>query len=99
MQSDDEESRFSAKSAESSEEYEFTGNDDVAKREKKQELYSSPSPRKRKLPLRTLTRVEGEKSDPQVLYYCVFTMFMQQKISNIRPNPIPSIREILLNCR
>ena len=44
LQSDDEESCFSAKSAESSEEYKFTGNDDVAKGEKKQELYSSPSP-------------------------------------------------------
>ena len=97
MQSDDEESCFSAKSAESSEEYKFTGNDDVAKGEKKQELYSSPSPRKRKLPLRTLTRVEGEKSDPQVLYHRVFTIFMQQKISNIRPKPITSIKEILSN--
>ena len=24
-------------------------------------------------------------------------MFMRQKVSNIRPNPIPSIKEILLN--
>ena len=36
LQSDDEDSCFSARSAESSEEYEFTGDDDVTKGEKKQ---------------------------------------------------------------
>jgi hypothetical protein len=51
------------------------------------------------LPLRTKTRKVGEKSDPQLLYHCGFTMLMRHRNSNIRPNPIPSIEEILSNCR
>jgi hypothetical protein len=97
LQSDDEDSCFSARSAESSEECKFTGDDDVAKGKKKQKLYSRSSLRRRKVPLQTLTREVGEKSDRQVLYHCGFTMLMWHKNSNMHPNPIPSIKEILLN--
>jgi hypothetical protein len=49
--------------------------------------------------LRTVTRQVGEKSDPQLLYHCGFTMLMGHRSSKIRPNPIPSIEEILSNRR
>ncbi len=74
----------------SSEGFEFTGDDDVGKEEKKQKLDLDSSSRK-KLPMRTKTRKVGEKSDPQPLYHCEFTMLMRHRNSNIRPNPIPSI--------
>ncbi len=49
------------------------------------------------MPLRTKTRKVGEKSDLQLLYYCGFTMLMRHRNSNICPNPIPSIEEIMSN--
>ena len=67
---------FLARSAESSEEYKSTRDDDVVKGKKKQKIYSRSSSRKKKLPLQTLTREVGEKSDQQVLYHCGFTMLM-----------------------
>jgi hypothetical protein len=52
-----------------------------------------------KPPLRTKTKEVGGKSDQQLLYHCGFAMLMRHKNSHIRPNPIPSIKEILLNCK
>ena len=83
LQADDEDSCFLARSGESSEEFEFTEEDDVAERKKdgvaegkkKQKLDLHSSSRK-KLPLRTKTREVGEKSDQQLLYHCGFTMLI-----------------------
>ena len=61
LQSDDEESCFSAKSAESSNEYKFTVTDDVVKGEKKQKLCLSSSSQKRKLPLQTVNQNSKRK--------------------------------------
>ncbi len=71
----------------SSEEFEWAGDDDVTKEEKKQKLELHSSSQK-KMPLRTKTRKVREKSDRQLLYHCGFTMLMQHKNSNIRPNPV-----------
>ena len=84
-QSDDDGSRFSQEA--SSEEFEFMGNDDVTKEEKKRKL-ELPSSSQKKLPLRTKTTKVREKSDPQLLYHCGFTMLMRHQNSNIRPNPV-----------
>ncbi len=42
---------------------------------------------------------KSQKSDPQLLYHCGFTMLTRHRNWKIRPNPIPSIKEILLNPR
>ncbi len=49
--------------------------------------------------MRTKTRKVREKSDPQLLYHCGFTMLMRHTNSNIRPNPVRSIEEIVSNRR
>ncbi len=64
------------------------------KKKRKLDLRSSS---RKKLPLRTKTREIREKSYQQLLYHCGFIMLMRHKNSNIHPNPIPSIKEILLN--
>ncbi len=51
------------------------------------------------MPLRTKTKKVREKSDPQLLYHCGFTMLMRHQNLNLRPNPSQSIKEILSNCR
>ena len=62
----------------SSEEFEFMGDDDVTKEEKKRKL-ELPSSSRKKLPLRTKTTKVREKSDPQLLYHCGFTMLMRHQ--------------------
>ncbi len=101
-QSDDDGSRGSrfslVKQDVSSEESELTGDDDVTKEEKKRKL-ELDSLSWKKLPSRNKTRQIREKSDPQLLYHCRFTMLMRHTNSNLRPNPVRSIEEILSNRR
>jgi hypothetical protein len=87
--------RYLEKSAESSDENELTEFNVVGRGEKKQEYHLSSSSWKRNLPLQTSTRVLEKKCDPQVLYHGVFTMLIHQLFLNIRPNPIPSIEDIV----
>ncbi len=51
------------------------------------------------MPLTTKTTKVREKSDPQLLYHCGFTMVMRHQNTNRRPNPSRSIDEILSNRR
>ena len=89
--------RYLDKSAESSDENEMIEFGVAAKGKTQKEYHLSLSLQGRELPLRTLTRVLGEKCDQQqVLYHGVFTMLMRQSFSNIRPNPIPFIED---NCQ
>ena len=51
------------------------------------------------MPSTTKTKKVREKSDPQQVYHCGFTMLMRHQNSNLHPNPSRSIDEILSNRR
>ena len=96
-QDSDDNSRFSK--ASSSEEYEFTDDDDITKANKKRKIELSSSSRKKRLPLTTVKTKIRKKSDFPLLYHSGFTMVMRHQNTNQRCSPKQSIDDILSNRR